>query len=114
MPIRRSLYTVIKSPFVHKKAQENFERKTHKRLIKVWDTDAEVLDKWLRYLRKYAVGGVGIKVQVFEFAEFGVGSKDLEDALKSFDAPQQATLQKTVEQLTRDLKEDALAAKKAS
>lgn len=100
---------------MHKKAQENFERKTHKRLIKVWDTDAEVLDKWLRYLRKYAVGGVGIKVQVFEFAEFGVGSKDLEEALKPFDAaPQQAKLQKTVDQLTKDLKEDAKAAKAAS
>lgn len=69
---------------MHKKAQENFEKKTHKRLIKVWDADPEVIDKWLRYLKKYSLGGVGMKVQVFEWTEFGVGRKELDEALKPF------------------------------
>ncbi|KAK4689220.1 small subunit ribosomal protein S10, partial [Tremellales sp. Uapishka_1] len=78
LPSTRSLYTVLKSPFVHKKAQENFERRTHKRCIKVYDSSRENIDLWLRYLRKNAVGGVGLKAVVFEWVDFGFGRKELE------------------------------------
>ncbi|BEI84263.1 hypothetical protein CcaverHIS002_0408670 [Cutaneotrichosporon cavernicola] len=59
LPTKTELTTVIKGPFAHKKSQENFVRKTHKRAIKVFDAERDVLDLWLRYLRKNAMGGRG-------------------------------------------------------
>ncbi|CCO30294.1 30S ribosomal protein S10, mitochondrial AltName: Full=Mitochondrial ribosomal small subunit protein 10 [Rhizoctonia solani AG-1 IB] len=59
LPTQRSLFTVLKSPFIFKKAQENFEKKTHKRAVKVWDTEPEVLNVWLRYLEEHMMPGVG-------------------------------------------------------
>jgi small subunit ribosomal protein S10 len=76
LPTSKSLYTVLKGPFVHKKAQENFEKRTHRRAIKVFDTDKEVLDLWLRYLKKNSIGGVGMKAQVWENVEFGYAGKE--------------------------------------
>jgi small subunit ribosomal protein S10 len=73
LPTKRNMWTVIRSPFAHKKSQENFERLTHKRLIKVWDTDPEVFDRWLRYIRKHSVAGVGMRVVRWERVEIGVG-----------------------------------------
>ena len=52
-----TLWTVLRSPHVHKKSQENFERKVHERAIKAWDADADVVDQWCRYLRQHAWAG---------------------------------------------------------
>ncbi|EKM50425.1 uncharacterized protein PHACADRAFT_200369 [Phanerochaete carnosa HHB-10118-sp] len=82
LPIQRSLWTVLKGPFVHKKAQENFSRKTHKRVIKAWDTDPEVVERWVRYLEKHALAGVGIRVVRWERAPVGVGKK-VSDTVKA-------------------------------
>ena len=38
LPTRRQLYTVLRSPHVNKKSREQFEQKTHKRLIDIYDT----------------------------------------------------------------------------
>ncbi|GAA5926877.1 hypothetical protein JCM3775_007066 [Rhodotorula graminis] len=76
LPTRTSLYTVPRSPFAHKKSQQNFWRKEHKRCIKVWDGNDAVVQAWLAYLRKEALGGVGMKAQVFTYREVGWG-KDL-------------------------------------
>ncbi|KZT35975.1 ribosomal protein S10, partial [Sistotremastrum suecicum HHB10207 ss-3] len=66
LPTQRSLWTVPRSPFVHKKSQENFERKTHKRLLKAWDTNPGVIDKWMRYLQRHSLAGVGMRVVKWE------------------------------------------------
>lgn len=71
LPTTKELNTVLKSPFVHKKAQQNFERMTHRRAIKVFDTEREVVDLYLRYLKRNGIAGVGIKAYVHEFVEFG-------------------------------------------
>lgn len=68
---------MLKSPFVHKKAQENFERRIHRRVIKVFDADRAVLDLWLRYLKKHGLGGVGMRAQVFEWVEPGQVGREL-------------------------------------
>ncbi|KIR41378.1 37S ribosomal protein S10, mitochondrial, partial [Cryptococcus deuterogattii 99/473] len=78
LPREKSLYTVLKSPFVKKKAQENFERRTHKRAIKVYDADREAVDLWLRYLRQNGLPGVGMKAYVHEWVDFGFGTKEAE------------------------------------
>ncbi|KAJ3890974.1 ribosomal protein S10 domain-containing protein, partial [Lentinula edodes] len=73
LPTERSLWTVIRAPFAYKKSQENFERKTHKRMIKAWDADPEVIDRWVKYLEKHAMGGVGIRVTKWERLPIGIG-----------------------------------------
>lgn len=66
LPTRRERWTVIRSPFAQAKSKENFERHTHKRLIRVWDTNPEVVQIWLSYISKHAITGVGIKCNVFQ------------------------------------------------
>ena len=38
LPTRRQLFTVLKSPHIDKKSREQFELKTHKRLIDIHDS----------------------------------------------------------------------------
>lgn len=64
-PTRVSLWTVPKSPFVHKKAQENFERRTSRRSIRVWDANEEVVERWLHLLRYHEMPGVGMRAEIF-------------------------------------------------
>ncbi|KAH8105453.1 ribosomal protein S10 domain-containing protein [Cristinia sonorae] len=78
LPTQRRLWTVIKGPFVHKKAQENFERKTHKRVVKVYDADQEVVDRLVRYLGRHELAGVGMRVVRWHRAPVGVGRKTVE------------------------------------
>ena len=66
LPTQRSLWTVVRSPFAHKKSQENFERRVHKRAIKAWDAHPHVVDAWLKYLRLHILGGVAMKVTTWE------------------------------------------------
>ena len=73
LPTKRTLWTVLRSPHVHKKSQENFERKVHKRAIKAWDADADVVDRWCRYLRQHALGGVGMRVTKWRRMPVGIG-----------------------------------------
>ena len=75
LPTQRSLWTVPRGPFVHKKSQENFERKVHKRLIKAWDADQEVVERWVRYLEKHPLPGVGIRVTRWQRAPVGIGAQ---------------------------------------
>lgn len=64
-------WTVPKAHFIHKKVQENFERKTLRRLIQIKDGNPDVVRLWLGFLRKHAYYGVGMKANVWEFAGIG-------------------------------------------
>lgn len=44
LPTEKSKYTVIKSPFVHKDSREQFEMRTHKRLIDIKESQAKTID----------------------------------------------------------------------
>lgn len=44
LPTERSMYTVIKSPMVYKKGREQFEMRTHKRLIDVSEPTPKTID----------------------------------------------------------------------
>ncbi|RXW12125.1 hypothetical protein EST38_g13728 [Candolleomyces aberdarensis] len=79
LPTQRSLWTVPRSPFAHKKSQENFERRTHKRVVKAWDAHPDVVDKWAQYLRQHAVGGVGMRVTTWRRLPLGYGQKRVEE-----------------------------------
>ncbi|CAL1702458.1 unnamed protein product [Somion occarium] len=82
LPTQRSLWTVPRSPFVHKQAQENFERRTHKRAIKAWDADDEVIDRWVKYMEAHVLAGVGMRVVRWQRAPVSVGTLTM-DAVKN-------------------------------
>ncbi|KAH7923593.1 ribosomal protein S10 [Leucogyrophana mollusca] len=83
LPTQRSLWTVLRGPFVHKKSQENFERRVHKRAIKAWDADPEVVDRWVKYLVRHTIPGVGIRVTRWQHAPVGVGREMMQSAVGS-------------------------------
>merc|ERR1712000_517971 len=64
-------WTVPKSHFIFKKAQENFERITLRRMIQIKDGNPETVQLWLAYLRKHQYWGIGMKANMWEFSELG-------------------------------------------
>jgi len=44
LPTRTERYTVLRSPFKHKKARDQFEIRTHKRLIDIDEPNAQTID----------------------------------------------------------------------
>jgi small subunit ribosomal protein S10 len=48
LPTRVEKYTVIRSPFIDKDSQEQFEIRTHKRLIDVLEPGSKTVDQLMR------------------------------------------------------------------
>jgi small subunit ribosomal protein S10 len=48
LPTRINKYTVLRSPHVNKKAREQFEMRTHKRLIDILDPTSDVMDALMK------------------------------------------------------------------
>ena len=44
LPTRRQLWTVLRSPHIDKKSREQFELRTHKRLIDIVDSRPQTVD----------------------------------------------------------------------
>jgi len=44
LPTKRELFTVLRSPFIDKKAREQFQMVTHKRLIDVLEPTSKTID----------------------------------------------------------------------
>ena len=44
LPEKKNVFTVIKSPFIYKKSREQFEMRTHKRLIDVLEPTTKTVD----------------------------------------------------------------------
>jgi len=82
LPRRRQLWTVPRSPFVHKKSQQSFERVTHKRAIKLWDANPQILGFLETYMAKHEMGGVGVRVVRWDRAPLSVGQAVYLNALK--------------------------------
>jgi len=81
LPTRRTLWTVPRGPFAHKKSQENFERRVHARAIKAFDADPEVVDRWVRYLEAHALHGVGMRVVRWHRLPVGIGRSHLQSVV---------------------------------
>ena len=60
LPTRREVYTVLRSPHVNKKSREQFEMRTHIRLLDILNPTVETIDK-LKVLPIAA--GVDIKIK---------------------------------------------------
>ena len=48
LPTERNLYTVIRSPHVNKDSREQFEMRTHKRLIDIVEPTPSTVDSLMR------------------------------------------------------------------
>ena len=48
LPTDRSVYTVLRSPHVDKKSREQFEIRTHKRLLDIMDPTPQTVDALIR------------------------------------------------------------------
>ncbi len=48
LPTRINKFTVLRSPHVNKKSREQFEMRTHKRLIDILDPSSAVMDSLMR------------------------------------------------------------------
>jgi small subunit ribosomal protein S10 len=109
LPTQRSLWTVPRSPFAHKKSQENFERRTHKRAIKAWDADPEVVDRWFQYIRQHAMGGVGMRALRWSRMPLGVGATHLQQVKQALTTPQ-AQMKKLADKIVKEEAKKSTAA----
>ncbi|TFK87128.1 ribosomal protein S10 [Polyporus arcularius HHB13444] len=109
LPTQRRLWTVLRGPFVHKKSQENFERKTHKRVVKAWDAHPDVVDMLVQYLEKHIAPGVGMRAVKWRRAPVGVGQKTLESVLGHMRLDEQVRAEK-VKALGEQIVQQELAA----
>ena len=48
VPTEKEVFTVLRSPHVHKDAREQFEMRTHKRLIDILDPSSKTVDALMR------------------------------------------------------------------
>ena len=48
LPTRKRVFTVLRSPFVNKKAREQFELSSFKRLIDIYSTSAKTIDALMK------------------------------------------------------------------
>jgi len=48
LPTRINKYTVLRSPFVNKKSREQFEIRTHKRLLDILEPNKQTLDALMK------------------------------------------------------------------
>jgi len=61
LPTKRSIYTVLRSPFIDKKSREQFETRVHKRLIDIYDSNPQTVDSLMKL---DLPAGVDIEIQV--------------------------------------------------
>lgn len=73
LPMRRERWTLIRSPFIFKKVQENYERRTYSRLVTIKDGHPDVVEMWLSYCIQNQFHGTGMKVHMFTQDYVGVG-----------------------------------------
>ena len=62
LPTRRSVYTVLRSPHVNKKSREQFEIRTHKRLIDIFEPTPQTVDALMKL---DLPAGVDVEIKAF-------------------------------------------------
>lgn len=61
LPTRRTVYTVLRSPHVDKKSREQFEIRSHKRLIDILNATAKTIDSLMKL---ELPAGVDVEIKV--------------------------------------------------
>ncbi|WP_027120087.1 30S ribosomal protein S10 [[Mycoplasma] testudinis] len=60
LPTKKEIFTIIRSPHVDKSSREQFERRTHKRLIIIKDANAKTIEN----LKRIKIPA-GVDLQIF-------------------------------------------------
>lgn len=100
LPVKTSLRTVPRSPFVHKPAQENFMKKVHARSIDIYNADMDAVKQFIEYISENGMSNVRMQVRLYERKELGFGKSMLE--LEAGD------LEKTDEEKVREIAQGIL------
>ena len=61
LPTKRSVYTVLRSPHIDKKSREQFQIKTHKRMIDIVDWSPQTVDALMKL---DLAAGVDVEIKV--------------------------------------------------
>ena len=61
LPTKKVIYTVNRSPHVNKKSREQFETRTHKRLIDILESTPQTIDSLMKL---ELPGGVEVEIKV--------------------------------------------------
>lgn len=61
LPTKRKIFTVLKSPHVNKKAREQFELSTYKRLLDIYSSSTKTIDALMRL---ELPSGVDVEIKV--------------------------------------------------
>ena len=48
MPTKRTIYTVLRSPFVNKKSREQFQTKVHKRVVDIVNSTPKTVESLMK------------------------------------------------------------------
>lgn len=62
LPTERSIYTVLRSPHVDKKSREQFEMRTHKRLVDILQATPQTVDALMKL---DLPAGVDVEIKAF-------------------------------------------------
>ena len=101
LPIKTSLRTVPRSPFVHKPSQENFIKKEHSRSMRIYDSDIEAVKQWLEYIQENGMTGIRLKAKLWERKQLGFGEKMLEDSAEGLGKSQDEQVKEIAEGLLK-------------
>lgn len=67
-PVRFERWTVLASPHVHKTARTQFERRTHRRLVQVFNLHPDLISKFIWYVRLHSPPDVKVDALVHRYA----------------------------------------------
>ncbi|KAL2315465.1 37S ribosomal protein S10, mitochondrial [Schizosaccharomyces pombe] len=84
LPNKVESWTLLRSPFIHKSSQENFERITHSRLIQLYSVNPVTLETFFSYLRKCNMWDLKLQAKAYEY-------ESIDDALKNFESQSKST-----------------------
>lgn len=65
LPVKRKVYTVLRSPHIDKKSREQFELRRYARLISLASNDKNVFDNFLNQLKDQVNPGISLKIKFF-------------------------------------------------
>ena len=68
LPTRINKVTVLRSPHVNKKSREQFEMRTHKRLIDIMNPSQDVMDSLMKLKRKNRLSVTGSPTIIFVYS----------------------------------------------
>jgi ribosomal protein S10 len=63
LPTKFKRWTVLRSPFKHKTAQESFEQRIHRRFVTI-EGEKQDVNRFIRFARAFAGQGVGVHYRI--------------------------------------------------